>query len=97
MSSTATSKMQEVPSIDPHHVYTDGASWKMRTQITFFGVSMRIRVNGPPCACQWTPPLRKKKHGPLCKCPPPLERRNTAQAIDMGGGGTVFLCSKSTL
>ena len=26
MSCTATSKMQEVPSIGPHHVYTDGAS-----------------------------------------------------------------------
>ena len=26
-------------------------------------VLMRIRVNGLLCACQWTPPSRKKKHG----------------------------------
>ena len=41
----------------------------------------------PPCACQWTPPLRKKKHAPPCQRPPPLERRNMARAIDTGGGG----------
>ena len=48
----------------------------------------------PPCACQWTPPLRKKKHGPPCQCPPPLERRNMAWAIDTGGGGRccIFEC-----
>ena len=41
----------------------------------------------PACACHWTPPpLRKKKHGPPCECPlPPLQRRNTARAIDMEG------------
>ena len=42
-----------------------------------------------PAVCMsMDPPLRKKKHGPLCKWPPPLERRNTARAIDMGGGVT---------
>ena len=37
------------------------------------------RVNGPP--------LPKKKHGPPCQWPPPLERRDMARAIDTGGGG----------
>ena len=49
---------------------------------------MRHRVNGPPVHVSMEPPARKKKHGPFCQCPPPpLERRNMAQAIDTGGGG----------
>ena len=56
---------------------------------------MRIRVNAPRARVNG-PPLRKKKHGPLCKCPPPpLERRNTARAIDKGGG-VVCLAACST-
>ena len=39
------------------------------------------------------PPLRKKKHGPPCQWTPPLERRNMAWAIDMGGGGWYRACT----
>ena len=46
---------------------------------------MRIRVNAPPCACQRTPPSKEETWPPL-QTPPPLERRNTARAIDKGGG-----------
>ena len=48
---------------------------------------MRIRVHGPPCACQWTPPFERRNMAPFANAPPPLERRNTARAIDIGGGG----------
>ena len=33
---------------------------------------MRIRVNAPPVRVSMDPPpLRKKKHGSPCECPPP--------------------------
>ena len=51
---------------------------------------MRIHVNGPPCVYQWTPRLRKKKHGSLCKSPPPLSKEETRPGPLTWGGGVVW-------
>ena len=38
---------------------------------------MRIRVNGPLCACQWTPPPSKEETWPPFANAPPLSKEET--------------------
>ena len=55
---------------------------------------MRIRVNGPPCACQWTPPPSKEETWPpLQMPPPPLSKEETRPGpLTWGEGSARCFC-----
>ena len=49
---------------------------------------MRIRVNGPPCVCQWTPPFERRNMAPFANAPP-LSKEETRPGPLTWGGGVV--------
>ena len=52
---------------------------------------MRIRVNGAPCACQWTPPFERRNMAPFANAPPPSRKKKHGPGHWHGGGGVVFV------
>ena len=49
---------------------------------------MRIGVNGPPCACQWTPPpFERRNMAPFANGPPLSKEETRPGPLTWGGGG----------
>ena len=62
----------------------------MRTQIIFFWSFDENSRQWLPVRVSMDPPLRQKKYGPLCKCPPPLSKEETRPGpLTWGGVGTI--------
>ena len=78
VSSTTTTKMQEVPSKGPHHVYAIGLRQARKCiHIEFFLDFLReLESMDSPCACQWTPPFERRNMAPLANAPPPPPARH---------------------
>ena len=49
---------------------------------------MRIRVHGPPCACQWTPPFERRNMAPFANGPPLSKEETRPGPLTLGGGGS---------
>ena len=91
VSSTTTTKMQEVPSKGPHHVYAIGLRQARKCiHIEFFLDFLReLESMDSPCACQCTPPHSKEETWPPLPMPPPPPL-DMARAIDTWGGGGCY-------